>query len=72
MAKAIDVEGSLDVGELYEIMGVFSSSDKNMIRFALQCFNSSIDDIKLADVMHGLDGQNIKVIKQAIDLLWRS
>ena len=51
-------------------MGVFSSSEKNMIRFALQCFNSSIDDIKLADIMYSLDNENVKVIKQAIDLLW--
>lgn len=34
-----------------------------MIRFALQCFNGSIDDVKLSEVMRSLDEQNVKVIK---------
>lgn len=38
-----------------------------MIRFALQCFNGSIDDIKLSEVMRPLDVENVKVIKQAIE-----
>ncbi|GAF66428.1 hypothetical protein BTS2_3329 [Bacillus sp. TS-2] len=68
--STIDNEGSIDLEQLYEIMAVFSSSEKNMIRFSLQCFNKSIDNITLSEVMHGLDDDNVKVIKQAIELLW--
>lgn len=67
IAETIDEEG-IDLDKLYEIIGVFSSSEQGMIRFALQCFNSSIDDIKLSDVMRPLDDENTKVIKQAIEI----
>lgn len=64
----IDDDNNIDLDELYNIMGVFSTSEQGMIRFALQCFNTSIDDIKLSDVMRPLDDENTKVIKQAIDI----
>ncbi|MCY7865918.1 hypothetical protein P8918_13165 [Bacillus spizizenii] len=67
--QAIDGEG-VDIEKLYEIIDVFSSSEKAMIRFALQCFNSSIDDIKLSEVMRSLDDQNTQVVKQAINILY--
>lgn len=66
--QTVDENNSIDLDELYNIIGVFSSSEQGMIRFALQCFNSSIDDIKLGDVMRPLDDENTKVIKQAIDI----
>lgn len=68
LIKTIDEYNTIDIEKLYEVMDVFSSSERSMIRFALQLFNSSIDDIKLSDVMHSLDEDNSKVIKQAIDL----
>ncbi|AXI00546.1 hypothetical protein DV702_12935 [Sporosarcina sp. PTS2304] len=68
IARTIDEEGTIDVDEVHELMGVFSSSEQGMIRFALQCFNNSIDEIPLGEVMRPLDEENTKVIKQAIDL----
>lgn len=68
IAEAIDEDNTIDLDDLYEIIGVFSSSEQGMIRFALQCFNNSIDDIKLGDVMRPLDDENTKVIKQAIEI----
>lgn len=68
IAETIDEDNTIDLDKLYEIIGVFSSSEQGMIRFALQCFNSSIDDIKLSDVMRPLDDENTKVIKQAIEI----
>lgn len=65
--KAFDAEG-LDVDKLYDLMGVFSSSEKGMIRFALQCFNNSIDDIPIGEVMRPLDDANKQVILQAVDM----
>ncbi len=51
-----------------KLWGFFSTSEQGMIRFALQCFNGSIDDIKLSEVMRSLDDENTKMIKQAIDI----
>lgn len=66
--KFIDDENHVDVDGLLEMIGVFSSSEKSMIKFALQCFNKSFSDIILADVMWSLDETNTKVVKQAIDI----
>lgn len=66
--KAIDEHNNIDLGLLYDIFAVFSASERVMIRFALQCFNNSIDNIKLSEVMQPLDDKNTKVIKQAIDI----
>lgn len=68
IAKAIDEDGNINLDDLYEIIEVFSASEKVMIRFALQCFNSSIDDIKFSEVMRALDNENTIVIKQAIEI----
>lgn len=64
----IDDDNNIDLDKLFKSMEVWSYSEKSMIRFALQCFNGSIDDIKLSDVMRSLDDDNTKVIKQAIDI----
>jgi hypothetical protein len=66
--QCIDEDGNIDLDDLFEVMGFFSTSEQGMIRFALQCFNSSIDDIKLSEVMRPLDDENTKMIKQAIDI----
>lgn len=66
--KVIDDEGYIDVDEVYDVIGVYSGSERCMIRFGLQCFNGGIDDIKLGDVMRSLDSDNTRVIKQAIDM----
>lgn len=66
--QCIDEDGNIDLDDLFEIMGVFSTSEQGMIRFALQCFNGSIDDIKLSEVMRPLDDENMKMIKQAISI----
>lgn len=70
LGKAIDSNGNIDVDKAYEIMGVFSSAEKDMIRFAFQLFNSSIDNITLSDVFHSLDADNTRIIKQAIDFMY--
>lgn len=67
IAKTI-YDCQIDVDEIYEMIKVYSSSEKYMIRFALQCFNGSIDDIRLSDVMHSLDDVNAIVVKQAINI----
>lgn len=64
---AVDEEG-IDIEKLYEILDVYSSSERSMIRFGVQCFNTSIDDIKLADVVSSLDNENLRVVKTALDL----
>lgn len=56
----------IDLDELEQKMGVYSNSERSMIRFGLQLFNSGIDDISLPDVLHSLDEQNEKVIVQSI------
>ena len=66
----IEDEG-IDVEVLQERMGVFSSSERAMIRFGLQLYNSNIDDIKLNDVFWSLDDENTKVIKSVIDYRFR-
>ena len=66
--KTINDENFIDIDKLHEIINSFSTSERVMIRFSLQLFNSSIDDIKLSDVMYSLDSENVKVIKQAIEL----
>ena len=70
LADLFDDEG-VDVPQLQERMGVFSSSERSMIRFGLQLFNSRIDDIKLHDVFWSLDEENAKVIKSVIDYRFR-
>lgn len=66
--NVIDEEGHLDVDKLYEVIAVFSTSEQNMIRFGLQLFNSSIDDIALGEVMRPLDEGNTQVVKQGIEI----
>ena len=68
LISVIDDDQSLDVGKLYELIDVYSSSERNMIRFAMQCFNSNIDDICLNDVLYSLDNENALVIKTAIEI----
>lgn len=64
----VDDDNNIDLDKLFKLMAVWSYSEKSMIKFGLQCFNSSIDDIKLSDVMRSLDDDNTRVIKQAIDI----
>lgn len=67
LKKVFDYDG-ISIGELYELMDVFSTSEKGMIRFAVQCFSNSMDDITIGEVMRPLDSENKKVIMQAIDM----
>lgn len=67
LEKGITEDG-IDLDYIYEKIKVFSHSEQVMLKFALQCFNGSIDDIKLSDVMRPLDQYNTKVIKQVIDI----
>ena len=66
--KIIDEDNNIDLDMLYDEIDVYSTSEQHMIRFALQCFNYSIDDIQLGETMRSLDALNTKVIKQAIDI----
>ena len=68
LLQAIDDEGYIDIEKVYDLIEKYSSAEIDMIRFALQCYNGSIDDITLRDTMWSLDEENTKVIKQAIDL----
>lgn len=70
LIKAIDEDKTVDLDRLYKNIEILSHSERVMIRFGLQLFNSHFDDIKLSDVMQSLDSDNIKVIKQAIDLFY--
>lgn len=56
----------MDLDILNEAMSVYSSSEISMIRFALQLFSSSLDDITIPEVMRSLDNENEIVIVQAI------
>lgn len=67
----IDDDNYIDIDNLYKTIAPYSNSERSMIRFALQCFSSSIDQIPLSDVMCSLDSSNIKVIKYAIDTLYK-
>ncbi|OCX60525.1 hypothetical protein BFM98_20465 [Lysinibacillus sp. AR18-8] len=70
LIKNIGEDKKVDMDVLFKDMEVLSHSERVMIRFGLQLFNSNLDDIKLSDVMKSLDSDNIKVIKQAIDLFY--
>lgn len=70
LLKFINEYGEIDIDNFYEYMKVFSNTEKSMIRFAFQCYNNAIDDIKLSDVMWSLDAKNTRVIKQAINILY--
>lgn len=68
LLQVIDEENTIDLDILYENMKVLSHTEQSMIKFALQLFNHSVNDIKLSDVMRSLDSDNTKVIKQAIEI----
>ncbi|MGE6591615.1 hypothetical protein ACQKEX_14570 [Bacillus pumilus] len=65
--ETINLDG-IDLDQLYEEMERFSSSEKAMTRFAIQCFNGRLDDITLPQVMHSLDSENSNGIKEAIGI----
>src|SRR5699024_4440387 len=46
----------------------FSSSEKSMLKFAIQFINQNISNITLTEVMNTIDDNNITIIKQAIDI----
>jgi len=66
--KTIDEYGNIDISKVYKEIEVYSSSERSIVRFAMQCFNSNIDDITLAELMYSLDASNTRLVKQAIDL----
>lgn len=68
IGKMIYDDGTIDLKGIYDEIKYYSTSEKAIIRFALQLFNSSIDDILIGDVMQSLDSKNIKAVKQAIDI----
>lgn len=60
--------GSIDVETYLDLIKPFSSSEKAMLMFAIQCFNASTSDISLTDVFRSLDTENTFIIKQAINI----
>lgn len=67
--RAIDEDDrTLDIDKIQEILGVCSGGERRMLRFALQCFNNSLDDITIGEVMSSLDEENKDVICYAIML----
>lgn len=69
VANAINEEArTLNINEVQKILGVCSIDERKMLRFALQCFNSALDDITIGDVMLPLDKDNKEVILYAIKI----
>ena len=66
--KCFNETNSINTDMFYETIQVYSSSEKSMLLFALQCFNDRLSDITLADTFRSLDSNNEKVIKQAIEI----
>lgn len=66
--KMIYDDGTIEIEGIYNEIKYYSTSEKAILRFALQLFNSSIDNIMIVDVMQSLDSKNIKAVKQAIDI----
>lgn len=54
--------------EIKEAIQPYSNSEKSMILFALQLFNSNMSDITLPDTIASLDSHNYKVILEAIQI----
>lgn len=65
LEKAATSEG-IDLNVLKARLPFFSSSEQAMIRFALQLFDSELDDITLPEVFHHLDEKNKKVVLETI------
>lgn len=59
-------EDGIDLDTLEQKMLVYSTSEMSMIRFGLQLFNESIDDITIPEVFSSLDEENKKVVLEAI------
>lgn len=68
LIKCIDEYGDIDFDDFYDYIALFSTTEQEMLRFGIQCFNGSIDDIKLSEVMRSLDDRNTVVIKEAINI----
>jgi|SRR5699024_3734119 len=68
IVKTFKRDGSVDSDKYMEIIQVYSSSEQALLKFALQCFNSRLSKITIADVFYSLDSQNSKVVKQAIEI----
>lgn len=66
--KCFDETNSIHTNLFYETIQVYSSSEKDMLLFALQCFNGSLSEITLDDTFRSLDSNNEKTIKQAINI----
>lgn len=60
--------GSIDIEKYLDVIKPFSSSEKAMLKFAIQCFNGSFSDIAIPDVFRSLDTENTAIIKQAINI----
>lgn len=61
----------IKVRALQKKIGPYSSTEKNMIRFAVQiCCGPNVDGIPLVNVFRGLDSHNVKIIKAAINYLY--
>ena len=52
--------------EIIEAMQPYSRTEKSMILFALQLFNSGMSDIVLPEVIAGLDSYNYQCVMQSI------
>lgn len=59
----------LDIVE--KVIESYSTSEKALIRFGLQCFNEKFDDITLPEVLENLDSKNIAIVKQAIAIRYK-
>lgn len=68
VVKCFDEFNSIDTERFNKVISVYSSSEKSMLNFALQCFNKSLSDITIADTFWSLDDVNTDILKKAIDI----
>ena len=59
---------SVNSAKIKEAIQPYSNTERNMILFALQLFNSEMSDIKISDVFAGLDSYNHRCVLEAIQI----
>lgn len=56
----------VDNEKFHEVIAPYSSSEKGLLRFGLQCYNHHLDEITIAEVLYPLDDTNLKIMKSAL------
>ena len=61
----------IDDEKFLEVIAPYSSSEKGLLRFALQCYNRHYDTITLPEVLQPLDETHHKIVKNALTLRYK-